>query len=681
MSYKELYKENNENLKERYEIVSERIRTISNMKEAEVSIEEKYASFFVKISKFLVKLQDVLEKEKSGELLTLSAEDGKALNDSLFDEIKKENYDFSFANPSFAVKTFGKDFGQLFSAIFASVINIIPTVFQGDYTFICIYEELILEIYTIMQDREGFTYKAVQDSYYWFKHDYIEVVMEDKVNKLINPEYDYYQKLIDMSKDGIDYLYKYGFYISNDEIESARYLATFSDEEIQKMADTYTEGYRIGFEVTGKDLSIKDKAEIRYPVGFERVVRVAIKNFEKLNLKSILKPFSTSANKQFDYDHREDSGIILDKAIIERGLESYRCAFEKVKKEARGYAGPAVIEVFGEEPFSPITKEENVKLNAKQQKLSVYNKSEISQIVNKYIVGEERSFTIIAFPIASIGDKYKEIFSETVKLNTLDYNFYRDMQQKIIDVLDTGDKAHIVGTNGNKTDLYVNLYKLNDPSKETIFENCVADVNIPVGEVFTSPVLKGTTGKLHVSQVYLNGLKFIDLEIDFKDGMIADYTCANFESEEDNKKYIKDNILMNHETLPMGEFAIGTNTVAYKMADTYKIADKMPILIAEKTGPHFAVGDTCYSYDEDNMTYNPDKKAIVARDNEISALRKEDYSKAYFNCHTDITIPYNELGRISVITKTGENKDIIVDGRFVVQGTEKLNEPLDEMEG
>ena len=235
MSYKELYKKNNETLKERYELVSERIRTISNMKEAEVSIEEKYASFFVKISQFLVKLQDVLEKEKSGELLAMSAEEGKALNDSLFDEIKKENYDLSFANPAFAVKTLGKDFGQLFSAIFASVINIIPTVFQGDYTFICIYEELILEIYTIMQDREGFTYKAVQDSYYWFKHDYIEVVMEDKVNKLINPEYDYYQKLIDMSKDGIDYLYKYGFYISNDEIESARYLATFSDEEIVRL--------------------------------------------------------------------------------------------------------------------------------------------------------------------------------------------------------------------------------------------------------------------------------------------------------------------------------------------------------------------------------------------------------------------------------------------------------------
>ena len=61
--------------------------------------------------------------------------------------------------------------------------------------------------------------------------------------------------------------------------------------------------------------------------------------------------------------------------------------------------------------------------------------------------------------------------------------------------------------------------------------------------------------------------------------------------------------------------------------------------IAEKTGPHFAVGDTCYSHEEDNISYNPDGKAIVARENEVSALRKTDMEKAYFGCHTDITIP------------------------------------------
>ena len=147
-----------------------------------------------------------------------------------------------------------------------------------------------------------------------------------------------------------------------------------------------------------------------------------------------------------------------------------------------------------------------------------------------------------------------------------------------------------------------------------------------------------------------------------------------------NKAYIHDNVLYKHPTLPLGEFAIGTNTTAYVTAKKYGIEDKMPILIAEKMGPHFAVGDTCYTYDEDNMTYNPDGKAIVARDNEISIRRKEDISKAYFNCHTDITIPYDELGAITVVRADGTMTDIIRNGRFVVPGTEPLNEPLDAME-
>ena len=47
------------------------------------------------------------------------------------------------------------------------------------------------------------------------------------------------------------------------------------------MADTYTEGYRIGFEVTGKDLGKKQTVQLRYPIGFERMVRAAVRNFEK----------------------------------------------------------------------------------------------------------------------------------------------------------------------------------------------------------------------------------------------------------------------------------------------------------------------------------------------------------------------------------------------------------------
>ena len=144
------------------------------------------------------------------------------------------------------------------------------------------------------------------------------------------------------------------------------------------------------------------------------------------------------------------------------------------------------------------------------------------------------------------------------------------------------------------------------------------------------------------------------------------------------REYIKENVLFNHESLPLGEFAIGTNTTAYRMGRIYHIEGLLPILIAEKTGPHFAVGDTCYSWAEDVPVFNPDGKEIIARDNEVSALRKEDPSKAYLNCHTDITIPYDELGLLSVILPDGSETAIIRDGRFVLPGTEELNIPLDE---
>ena len=146
--------------------------------------------------------------------------------------------------------------------------------------------------------------------------------------------------------------------------------------------------------------------------------------------------------------------------------------------------------------------------------------------------------------------------------------------------------------------------------------------------------------------------------------------------EEENQAFLNENLLKHHDTLPMGEFAIGTNTTAYRMGIDYKIQDKLPILIAEKTGPHFAVGDTCYSWAEDVAVFNPDGKEIVARDNEVSLLRKEDVGKAYFNCHTDITIPYDELGSITVLRQDGSAVDVIRDGKFVVPGTERLNAPL-----
>ena len=676
MGYKELNSQTNERYEERLELVVERLEEISRSDE----LEKDFADYFRVVSEYLLLQSRIAGMAMDGSLQKMSEAEGKELNDKLYTQFTKENYGTSYANPAYSVKVFGQEYGQHFAAILNRISSASRYVFEGNIEYLCIYAELVVELYTYFESDEAAP-KAVDDCLHSFMHDYMEIFTDNLINRSFTTKYDYEQEVVknsDISNNA--YLYQYGLFVGENEIRSREYLATFSDEEIQSMADTFTEGYRMGFAACNKDITKKSFGDIRYPLGFERVIRCAIRNFEKINLKAILMPYSTSVNKQYDYDHKEDDAIWLDREMGEYSTECRKNAFERIKDIAPGYGGPAVMEVFGEEPFSPEAKAENPAYSDSQQEIRVKERSEYLRLVNKYIHGEERSFTIISFPVAAIGDKYEELFSETVKINTLDYKLYQTIQQKLIDVLDTADRVHILGCGDNRTDLYVKIHELPNPDRETAFENCVADVNIPVGEVFTSPVLEGTNGKLHVTQVFLNELNYKNLEIDFKDGMIDSYTCTNFDNEEENKKHIADNVLFHHDTLPMGEFAIGTNTTAYRVGRVYDIQDKLPILIAEKTGPHFAVGDTCYTYDEDNITYNPDGKAIIARDNSVSILRKTDASKAYFNCHTDITIPYNELGAITVIRKDGSTEDIIRDGKFVLAGTEELNKPLDELD-
>ena len=693
----ELYYEfttDSEMIGERYQLAVSRIKEIKNEKLGMPEFDE----YFRFVSGFIEMMDDTLKWSIDGGLEKDSIEELGKRNKALYEDILPENYDSSFGNPEVAVKKLGEDFGKILSSLYFEIRSMIPSAFEHNLFDMVIRAELFLEVYGAFSSASEAgklpEYEAIRQIMYWFYSDYAEEERCIRFAQMVAPESDFARDII-MKSDLTDlrYLYKFGEYITDNELKTAEHLNTLSQEEIDKLATTYTEGYRIGFAMTGKDITIKETAAIVYELGFERIVKKAVSNFKEIGLKSSIYRANMSVftmlgsarrsgytgavpNKQFDYDHKDDDALYLDGALVTRRLEAMRAAGEKYKKEAKVFGGPAVIETFGEKPFAPVPKKDAVHYSDTQKKLLSDFKIQNSLIMNEYIIGKERSFTIIAFPVPEIGPKFPEIFNEVVKINTLDYKLYQNIQQKIIDALDEAVYVEVKGMNGNRTDMKVMLHELKDKAHETNFENCVADVNIPVGEVFTSPVLKGTNGTLHVSGVYLEGLFFKNLEITFEDGCIKDYNCSNFESDEENKKYISDNILFNHKTLPIGEFAIGTNTTAYQIARDYSIADKLPILIAEKTGPHFAVGDTCYSHEEDNITYNPDGKSIIARDNEISLNRKTDPDKAYFSCHTDITIPYDELGEIRAVKENGEGIVIISNGEFVLPGTEELNIPI-----
>ncbi len=690
MKYSNLYKERNEIAADRYELAIDRIRLIPSERQTEQQ------EFFNECAQFIICVDEILTSISDGSFYALSFEEMQDINKRLYNDLFIDNYNTSFLNPDYANSKLGIRIGAFLSFLYSELRAIVYYAFELRIANITILLELFLEVYGIFSADE-FKLEDAKNAVKSFFHDYTEWFSADAIITSIDPKEEFFKDIITNSDlSDLRYLYKYGSYISNNEINTAKYLNSLSADKIKKIADTYTEGYRIGFEVTGKDLSKKSVVQITYPIGFERVVKASIANFAELGLNVAISRekissytsmrtgkagcYTTGINPQYDYDHQMDMGYFLDKSFLDRRLEVLRDVYEKNKDKAALVAGPAVIEVFGNNPFSPEFKEGRFKIDAHQQKLFVDYQSKAAQITNKYIIGEERSFTIIAFPIPEIGDNYEKIFDETIKINTLDYKQYQKIQQSIIDELDKADVVRVTGRDDNLTDLTIKIKKLDNPLMQTAFENCVADVNIPVGEVFTSPTLQGTYGLLHVKEVYLNKLKYTNLKIRFEDGMAVEYSCDNFDDKDESVKYVLENVLANHEKLPMGEFAIGTNTTAYKMAKEYSIFDRLPILIAEKTGPHFAVGDTCYSYAEDIRVYNPNSKEIVAKDNEISIKRRDDISEAYFNCHTDITIPFDELDRIYVVTDDGSTIDIINKGRFVLQGCDALNKPLDNQE-
>ena len=686
MHYKELFREENEQMIERFTLSIRRIREIRE----EETVSPVYREYFCEMADFLLKMADLYELIGSGHAKDLSLDEWKTLNHSLYRDILPEHYEESYANPSYAVKKMGAVFGKILSFLYTEIRGEIIFAFEQRLFDMTIINELFLEIYNLFE-QEDVTYRQIKDAVYWYISDYSDEMIMYRTREQMDAGLDFAISLImDSDLTDLRYLYQYGEYISDNEIRTARFLNTFSEAEIERMAEIYTEGYREGFAINGMDISKKKLVNIRYSIGFERMMRAAVRQFRAMGLEPVIYRYavhsinkrqmikigygSTSPNKQYEFDHRCDSAIYLDKALINRKLENLRKAYEEYASEAAVFGGPACLEIFGETPFQPVQKEDVYTYHKGQEQLEVQYRGKANQIVNEYIKPEERSFTIIAYPMPEIGEQYEEIFREIVKVNTLDKDMYREIQQHLIDALDQAKTVHVIGKGENRTNIYVQMHPLEDPEHQTNFENCLADVNIPVGEVFTSPKLAGTHGTLHVSEVFLNELGYKDLCLTFEDGMIKDYTCKNFENEEDNQKYVKENVLYNRDTLPIGEFAIGTNTTAYVMAHKYGIVYKLPILIAEKMGPHFAVGDTCYSYCEETIVHNPDGKEIIAKDNECSILRKTDPENAYFNCHTDITIPYEELGSITAIRADGTEISLIRDGRFVLPGTEKLNE-------
>ena len=403
-------------IEERYELALDRIRLM----QTEDTVGEPYRDYFKKMAEFVLMLDELRTELLDGRYQKLELDELRKWNRRLYQDVLPGQYEKSYANPDYACKMLGKESGQILGMLYAELRGAVVYVFEGKTEYLAILYELLIEVYNQFEEEPD--PKAVRDTFYWYASDYCDVFLADRIREQVLPEESFATDLI-MNSDLTDlrYLYQFGEYISENEWKTAEHLNSLPEETIRKMADVYTEGYRIGFVNTGKDLSKKSVVNIRYILGFERVVKKAIENFEKMGLKPVIYRAAVSvltkrqhikigyygavANKQYEYDHKDDQALFMDKRYVERKLEVMKTVFEQNKEMAAGVAGPAVMEIFGETPFSPEAKETAPSYDEAQRELDLLFSSKSGQITNEYIKGEERSFTIVAYPVLEISTK------------------------------------------------------------------------------------------------------------------------------------------------------------------------------------------------------------------------------------------------------------------------------------
>jgi len=600
-------------------------------------------------------------------------------NQSLYAEILPKCYNSCYANPAYCAQILGEEIGVMLSSFYCDCRQYISYAFQHQIYMMENQNQLFIDVFQLFKNKQGVVEAGeLKNLISCIDTNPYLLNSSIRIKQYFDPEYRYYLDIIENSDlTDFRYLFRYGNYISENEIRIAKFMQNFQQDKIDKIAVVFCKALIQGLK--NKGLKLKSTIRFNCAIGYEKIALAVINYFKSENVEILIDNMTTtSTNRQYGYDHRFDYTLHFDKHYCDKYLKILKETYEANQDLLKKHSGFMSFKAFGNKPFNPEAKPVCLKLTEEQIELDNIFDNECNEIHEKHIPYSKMSSSMITFPSPEIGSNFEAVFEDMMEINTLDNDKYEVIQQKMIDVLDKADFVHIKGRGTNQTDITVKMQTLNNPEQETNFENCLADLNIPLGEVFTSPQLKGTNGILHIEETFLGSYLYQDLNLHFKDGFISEYSCTNQETEEAGKKYIFENLMEQHQSLPLGEFAIGTNTLAYVKAKKQQIMNVLPILVIEKMGPHFAIGDTCFSWSEDTPLYNHlNKKRLTAVENEKTALRKNSEDDAYTNVHMDITLPYESIEFITAVTKDGQKTDIIRNCRFVLPGTEELNIPLD----
>ena len=371
-------------MSERYELTIERIRAILTEKTVDVI----YRDYFQKVASFILQVEDIRERMEKKPYVVCSIEELAEENRNIYWDIVNENYEESYANPVYAVAELGEEIGRLLSFLYTEIRSEIPHVYEGKIEYLTICNELFIEIYNCFEATPLPSYKELKDIIYWYASDYCDVYVADRIEEQVNPLCSFAKDIIlDSDLEDLRYLYQYGEYISDKELDTAKRLNELAQEELDSF-------------VVGLDVFNKKIVEIRYQVGNERIVKRVM---EELSLRGhefvvyrvpvnvVNKEVQETSgyyggipNEQYMHDHKADQALFLNKKFVERKCDVLKNAYEKNKELAKQYAGAIVIEPCKEECECQVRKLEAISFQERQERLLELLEEKIGELASGY---------------------------------------------------------------------------------------------------------------------------------------------------------------------------------------------------------------------------------------------------------------------------------------------------------
>ena len=268
---------NEEWLQERFDLARGRVYELVHEEKAA----QPFRGFFQKEAAFVtLAVEDILLSEEEKAARTLSQ--WQLRNETLYRDVFPGYYENSYGNPSYACGQLG-EYGQAFSFLYAELYGLPAFVAERRIWDVTILLELFLEVYACFTMEELPSPDQVRDILKSYAEDYCQDIVSEHIRAALDPACDFAVKIIrEADLSDTRYLYRFGEYIGKNELETAAFLNTMSQQEINALARVFTQGFIKGFEVCRKDLKKKKTVNIRYHLGFERVVRAAILQFEVL---------------------------------------------------------------------------------------------------------------------------------------------------------------------------------------------------------------------------------------------------------------------------------------------------------------------------------------------------------------------------------------------------------------